>query len=232
MIQKTIQTESHREIHIGVLGKADYDPKQLQDRNNIFENQKKIIRKFTKKENVFTLQQVHGDTFYNTEELSDTKIFEGDALYTKNINEVLVIRTADCMPIFFWSTDGKVIGIIHSGWKGTLAGITEKVLLQIQKQNPNSQIRIFIGPCIRQKNYEVSKEVADLFAKEYKEAIYHENSRTYLSLDKFLTYGLHKYKLSVFIEDSQICTKNDLNYYSHRRGESGRNLNYIYMESI
>jgi copper oxidase (laccase) domain-containing protein len=46
-----------------------------------------------------------------------------------NLTKVnLIVYTADCMPMTFFDPIKKVIGIAHSGWRGTIAGIGIKMI--------------------------------------------------------------------------------------------------------
>jgi hypothetical protein len=54
-------------------------------------------------------------------------VYKGDALFTAVKNNILVVRTADCMPIFFYSSQLDTVGIVHMGWKSAFAGILESI---------------------------------------------------------------------------------------------------------
>ena len=94
MIHKEIQTNFSRTIHFAVWGKEE--TKELEGISK--EELTPAIRNFVAKKlntpskKVFLLEQVHGDTFYDTKNLS-TLSAEGDALYTTQRNEVLIVKT-------------------------------------------------------------------------------------------------------------------------------------------
>lgn len=73
---------------------------------------------------------------------------ECDALYTYEKNVPLCIFHADCVPIFFIDEDTSLVGIIHSGYKGTLKHIAYKAIKQVsEKENiPFNRFKFYIGP--------------------------------------------------------------------------------------
>lgn len=63
-----------------------------------------------------------------------------DALFSKNKNFKLGIKTADCAPVCYG--DGENIGIAHIGWPGLCTDLNSKMLEKFNK----SKLSIFIGP--------------------------------------------------------------------------------------
>ncbi len=80
-----------------------------------------------------------------------------DALITDQPGIVLVIRTADCGPVYLYDPDHHAIGLVHSGRKGTEQGITLNCIRMMQQtfsSDPENLIAV-LGPCIRPPHYEV-----------------------------------------------------------------------------
>ena len=46
-----------------------------------------------------------------------------DSMITTLPNVLLCVSTADCVPVFLYDPIGHVAAMVHSGWRGTLAGI-------------------------------------------------------------------------------------------------------------
>ena len=110
---------------------------------------------------------------------------------------------------------------IHAGWKGAYNGIIENSIKKIRKFGQN-EIYAAIGPCIRQKNYEVDGDFYQLFMKQTP-----GNKMYFISSNnpgRFL-FDLPKYcydKLSSCevknIDDLKIDTYSDIkNFFSCRR---------------
>lgn len=94
-----------------------------------------------------------------------------DGLITNEYDITFSLGFADCTPIYLYDPVKKVIGDIHSGWKGTLQRIGQiaiKNMIEEYNSNPKDII-CCIGPCIKKCHFEVSKDVKDLFENEFKE---------------------------------------------------------------
>lgn len=92
-----------------------------------------------------------------------------DGLVTNVPGIALVTTYADCVPVFLADPVKKTIGLVHSGWKGTVNNIAEAAvnrLLELYGSKPEN-ISAFIGPSICRRCYEVGEDVAELFAERY-----------------------------------------------------------------
>ncbi|MDH5489516.1 MAG: polyphenol oxidase family protein, partial [Rhodospirillaceae bacterium] len=76
---------------------------------------------------LFTCYQVHSsDVITLNENWRDdfsSAQPKADAMVSKASGVVLGILTADCSPVLLADTKNKVIGALHAGWKGAVAGI-------------------------------------------------------------------------------------------------------------
>ncbi|MGB6390775.1 MAG: laccase domain-containing protein, partial [Candidatus Acidiferrales bacterium] len=59
---------------------------------------------------------------------------QGDALITRAPGTLLVVQTADCVPILLADTRHRAVAAIHSGWRGTVRRIAEKTLGRMQME--------------------------------------------------------------------------------------------------
>lgn len=57
-----------------------------------------------------------------------------DGMITNIPNVNLVVYTADCMPISFYDPVQRVIGIAHSGWRGTIGEISKNIIERMQEE--------------------------------------------------------------------------------------------------
>ncbi|TGK04104.1 laccase domain-containing protein [Leptospira langatensis] len=183
---------------------------------------------------IFLIGQEHGTTVIEAEGTADG-VPTGDALFTTQPKKILVVKTADCLPIFFWTGRPAVVGVIHSGWKGTLAGITEKTLGVVQKKYgiDLELVHFYLGPYATGKNYEVGEDVASLFRKEVPNSLKlaTEPGKFLLEQKIFLTHRIKSLGVQPFLETAGVCTMNaNSGYFSHRRGDTNRNLNCIWLE--
>lgn len=117
-----------------------------------------------------TLQphQVHDDKIMVVERTDMTRDdLEGiDALVTALPDYAIAVRTADCVPVLLYDPVCKVIAAIHSGWRGTVARISQKTIRLMTERfgtNPSDLVAV-IGPSIGPNSFQVGKEVADKFS--------------------------------------------------------------------
>lgn len=118
---------------------------------------------------------------------------EGDAVVTRLKGIALSTTFADCVPVVLFDTRNKVHANIHSGWKGTLAKITEKALVKMVESygSDPSDIVAIIGPHIGFSDFEIGEDVFSLFRDEFGEGnIRYEalgNGKYHLDLGDLIT---------------------------------------------
>lgn len=149
-----------------------------------------------------------------------------DGLVTNVPGLVLTTFYADCVPLFFVDPVRKVIGLSHSGWRGTVGKIG-KVTVDTMKREYGSRpedILASVGPSICQECYEVSEDVITEFKEQFEERFWKllfwkkKNGKYQLNLWKanelvFLESGI----LSEHISITDLCTCcNPELLFSHR----------------
>ncbi len=175
-------------------------------------------------------EQIHGSSIAIIDKNKKGKIAYGcDALLTNSPGIPLVIRTADCVPIFLLDPKTKTIGLVHSGWKGTIqniAGKTIQTMKEVFNANP-SDILVGIAPSIGPCCYEIKKDVIDMF-KEFKEdwknfVTTGKEDKLYLNLrelnmSQLVRAGVPKINITI----NNNCTSCDANsFFSYRRDGKG-----------
>jgi len=146
----------------------------------------------------------------------------GDGLVTEREGIALTIFTADCIPLLGYDTNNGILFAIHCGWRSLAAGILEKLLESSSRFHINpADTVVFIGPGICYRCYPVGRKLLRYFPEEY----FFDNPLR-LDLKRFI-----KDRLSLFgvknIKDVNICTKCSNNLFSHRRGDKGRQANFV-----
>lgn len=178
------------------------------------------------RDKIYSVTQVHGTDIEIIEDQNRKSICNNqkDGLITNKKGIVLSTYHADCVPIYFYDKKIKVIGLAHSGWKGTLNNISKEMISKFkEKFNSNlDDIMVAIGPSIGPCCYEIGQDVEKLFYDKYsnKDNIIIKNrQKTYLDLWKvnkinLLDIGI---KLENIIENS-LCTSCNLDFlYSYRK---------------
>ena len=93
--------------------------------------------------------------------IEEDNYIDTDGLVTNLEGVSLASVNADCILLLLYDPVKKVIGNIHSGWRGTFARITENAI-NIMKQNYNcnpEDIIVCICPSIRKCCFEVNEDV-------------------------------------------------------------------------
>ncbi len=112
------------------------------------------------------LNQLHSSKIFFINELSKKKLL-GDGLATNTRGIAIGILTADCAPILFFDNKKKIIGAVHSGWRGAYKNIGKKMINFFKKKGSNlNDIMAVIGPCISQNNYEIKNDFKAKFLKQ------------------------------------------------------------------
>jgi YfiH family protein len=182
------------------------------------------------------VSQVHGNKVIEVGEQDkgigvrelDPNIPECDGMVTTS-NIALLGFYADCVPLYFFEPQAKIVGLAHAGWKGTALNINQKILHKIQSLGGSLEnCLVAIGPCIGPCCYEVGEEVATVFTKEARgsDLISKSGSDRY-SLD---LAGVNKSQLiregicPEHIVQAPFCTAchKDLFYSYRREGSTGR----------
>ena len=83
-----------------------------------------------------------------------------DAMVTDRPGLALGIITADCGPVLLADPIRGVIGAVHAGWRGAVAGVLDATVAAMLRRGARADgIVAAIGPCIGQSSYEVGPEV-------------------------------------------------------------------------
>ena len=92
-----------------------------------------------------------------------------DGLITNVPGLTLTTFYADCVPLFFLDPVNKAVGLAHSGWRGTVGRMGEKMVKAMGDAFGSKPENLYtgIGPSICQDCYEVSEDVADRFREEF-----------------------------------------------------------------
>lgn len=166
---------------------------------------------------------------------TDTAIVDTDALYTYEPNLVLSTFTADCVPVIFHNENTGLIGVIHSGWQGTIKEITLKLFehLKHQEQCDLREVHIQIGAALSQNKFEVDEDVylkfkALGYADEF--MFYNEESNKY-HIDNQQTVKKQCELAGIpasHIKMDTTCTFVSPDGFSYRQDKkSGRHLSFI-----
>ena len=138
-------------------------------KENVLKNLNFVSQKIgCKNELLITLNQTHSNkVVYFEDESSIKNKLAGDAIVTKIKNVGIGILTADCAPILLYDPQKKIIGCIHSGWRGALNGVVKNTIKKFKELDSNiDNLFVIVGPCIRKENYEVKINFYEKFTNQ------------------------------------------------------------------
>ena len=213
--------------------------------NGLNSDENKEIQKQFDISNIVKPHQTHTDKVEVVNSNRDT--FENvDGVITNKENILLCTSSADCTSLFFYDDEKKVIGDVHSGWRGTLQKIGKKAVEKMISEYDCKPENIIccISPCIKKCHFEVEEDVMQMFKNEFD---YTGRIDEIIEKGKVVD-GIQKYNIDTTlinkiilaevglkesnIIDSNICTVCDSDLFHSFRADgeaSGRNGAFIGM---
>ena len=179
-------------------------------------------------------RQVHGDAIHcrDSHPPADLEVDCGDALVTDLPGVGIMVQHADCQAVLLFDPHRRVIGAVHSGWRGSVLDILGKtVRLIVSRYRSRAQdllavISPSLGPCCSE------------FVNHRRELPAHFQSfRTgdnhfdfwRISQEQLITAGLRPASIAI----AGVCTSCSRDYFSYRRacresnGVTGRNCSVV-----
>jgi polyphenol oxidase len=160
---------------------------------------------------------------------------KADAIVTDDPGCVVAVRVADCCPVLLASADGRVVGAVHAGWRGVVAGVLPAAISALRTlAGVDTEIFATIGPCIGSERFEVGPEVAAEFWRVFgdgAESLLRPGvpGKYFADLKGALAQQLRAAGAERFSVDPG-CTFSDAGrFFSHRRdaGVTGRMIGII-----
>ncbi len=181
---------------------------------------KECIQRALKIDRLISVHQVHG----NAVEVVSVQIPPCDGIITQEKNVGLIINHADCQAALFYDPIQRVIGNIHSGWRGNVLNIYAQAIAKMHAQygtNP-ADLLVCISPSLGPNWAEF---------KNYKQEFPEHFWRFQIKPDYFDLWGVARMQLEEcgvlphHIEIASICThSHPKEWYSYRRDKTkGRN---------
>ncbi len=203
---------------------------------NVYENYIRVAKSLGLTLDQFVLSdQVHSDEIMVVDQrhrgmgiTCESQIKGVDGLITNVSGVALTTFYADCVPLFLYDSVQQVIGMSHSGWRGTAKKIGPKTLKKmgdIYGTKPE-HVYVGIGPAIGSCCYEVSEDVKKEFDLSFNDDIIAKimsataEPKKYM-LDLTLANQILFEEAGVpqhHIEVSTLCTScHEELFFSHRR---------------
>lgn len=151
-----------------------------------------------------------------------------DGLVTDTSDLALFLRFADCVPIILYDRRRRAAGLLHGGWRGTLAGIAGQGVAAMQAQLGSRPAELWagVGPCIGACCYEVGEELAGRFRARFGGRAVEQSAGQAPTLDLAAANAATLQEAGVGeVEIAGLCTAcHTGEFFSHRRerGRTGR----------
>jgi len=167
---------------------------------------------------LFLPRQVHGTGIEPIENAEPKEAPKADGWIFRRKDVAAGVYAADCLPIFIWERAGAAMGVFHSGWRGTAAGMPEAACAAFRKFYGFGADRLcaavgpHIGPCC----YKVGEDVARKFDAA---SVRRRSGASYLDLGaeaelRLVRAGIAQENISVC--ESCTCCES-ATFYSFRR---------------
>ena len=225
---------------IGIYKSLNCGPGSKDKKSKVKQNLKIVKNKIDKNAGkIFLVHQIHSNKFIFIDKhfKIKKKRVMADAIITNQKKLPIAVLTADCVPLLIYDKKKNMIAAIHAGWKGAFKEIIKRVIIfMVKKGCKKNDITVAIGPCIKQKSYNVREDFQRKFIKKNKKnKIFFKKKKDtiYFDLSNFVKSQLKSIKI-VNIDTINIDTfdkKN--NFFSARRSlrlkhdDYGRNISII-----
>lgn len=186
------------------------------DKNSVDKNRKNLEEKYNIKiENLFYMNQVHGNNVELIDENSNRVIDNCDGIITASKNLTLMVMVADCIPILFMDRKKDVIAAVHAGRNSTfqkIASITVEKMIE-NFSCKKEDIEVVMGPAINKCCYEVNEELKSIVENSFSKEYIFGNNIDLQGINKMLLNDIGVRNISI----SNTCTKcSGEPYFSYR----------------
>ena len=203
-------------------------------KNNSINNRNDIVQTINSTlDKLVAMQQIHSSNIKIIESTDagsgatnfDTGIENTDGMITNNKDVTLLALGADCVLVAFYDPIQEIVGVAHSGWRGTAAGICLKMLERMEKEfgSNSNDVIIGISPAAQSCCYQVGSEVQSTFeAQKWNfnmlDSFKQRRDGLYLKLPKLIEDQLVSAGvLPVHIDINMDCTICNPAYFSYRK---------------
>jgi len=153
-----------------------------------------------------------------------------DALVTDRPGIALFATYADCYPIVLWDPTHHAAGLVHAGWRGTVAGVASAavaVMGDAYGSKPKDMVA-GIGPGICGNCYEVGQDVATKFDARFSTPTTPTPTSQKFLLDLAAANAAQLEDAGVgHVHVLGLCTKETAYLPSHRRDADGTRFGAI-----
>jgi purine-nucleoside/S-methyl-5'-thioadenosine phosphorylase / adenosine deaminase len=175
-------------------------------------------------------RQVHGRELWVHRELGPPGIvvMSGyDGHLTDRAGLLMTVGVADCTPVSIVDPEHRSVTLVHSGWRGTAAGISERAIAEMARlwsSRPDA-LWVHCGPAVCGRCYEVGPEVHAAIHPDREPPPGRANiDVTAAIVERVIAAGVPPEHVTV----SAHCTRcGPPDFFSHRGGDVGRQMGVL-----
>lgn len=187
------------------------------------------------------LRQVHGARVVDAAGVSDdgaaVGMVEADAAIAAAPGVVVVVLTADCLPVLLADAAGRCVAAAHAGWRGLAAGVLQATVnaMRVRLADPEARIVAWFGPAIGPDHFEVGADVRQAMQASLPDAerafMPHRDGKFHADLYALARQALAQQGVHD-VHGGGACTYCDAaRFYSHRRDRvTGRQAALIWID--
>jgi YfiH family protein len=155
---------------------------------------------------------------------------EADGIVSDRQGLLLAVFVADCVPVLLADPGARVIGAVHAGWRGLLAGAVEAGVEALAGLGANLGATVaLVGPAIGPCCYEIGPEVAEPLGERYPAAAATTgDGRLAVDTSAAAVQALERAGVGEVRAARECTADHPERYFSYRRdGRSGRQAGII-----
>ncbi len=172
---------------------------------------------------IVSMNQVHGTRIARVRSKGFSIVPRADGLMTDVPGTVLLIKTADCVPIVLYDPIHHAVAVLHAGWRGTVKGIAGKAVHVLRKHfhsNP-ADLRAWLGPAIHACCYNCLSELVALFRIRFGPLVIKRNSAIDLiAANRMLLKGAGVTSHHIRADSRCTACAGHSRFFSYRRGDT------------
>ncbi len=169
-------------------------------------------------QSIYRVKQEHSDNIHLYKPYNNRELTIADGIITQIRGVALCISIADCVPVFLFDVNKKILGLIHAGREGTRKKIVQKALKKIicEFQSNTNDVVALIGPSIGPCCYYLPDDLLSLCFNEGLVITENKTLDLWKSNEKqLIEHGIKEKNIFNICE----CTCCNDKYYSYRRGD-------------
>jgi len=217
-------------VSAGIYASLNCGPGSNDEAASVRANRDRVAQ-FLGAQHLVTAHQVHGNEAVVADRpwASDHRP-RADAIVTRRRGLAVAVLAADCAPVLLADAAAHVVGAVHAGWRGAVAGVIEAAIAAMERLGAErARMRAAVGPCIGQAHYEVGpefeREFLDRDAESAPYFVRAGSARPRFDLSGYLALRLER--AGVAGEAMRACTfaQGEL-FFSYRRAQARREPDY------